>query len=956
MSDLPPPARARVRSLTRAGWLALFSLSVLVPGAARAALVLGLEIAPGVSRPGEQLAVEITVSNTDATPRTGVLLDLPVPVGVADFNRVLLSGSFTSGSCTQLGGTGVCTAGETITWSLGTLDAHQSTTVTLPPIVGALADGATISFAPIADDSISIPISVIGTTTVDSTRRLELTIDERFQPVASNGDLVYALHYGNSSAVDAAPSALLSLPLPAGTSFVAASDGGVLVGSTIEWALGTLAPGESGTREATLQVGSLAAGTLLAAEASLADTTDAVLANTITEVDSNEDLALGLELVPDPARPGEQLAVELTVTNRDVVAHTGVSLDLRLPQGIDPFNRVLADGPYVSGSCTELGDTGICSPGEEIVWSLGTLDAGQSSTVSIPPIVSAIADGSLVQLRAVAHGSGSDDRVAASSTFAVDATRRLELAIDERFQPVASSAELAYLLHYGNSSTVDSAPDAVLSLPLPAGTSFVGASDGGALVGSTIEWALGTLAPGESGVHEATLLVASLADGSLLAAEPRLADTTDLVRATTITEIDSNEDLVVALEVAPDPARPGEQLAVTATVTNHDVVAHTGLSLLLRLPTGIDPFNRVLADGPFTSGSCTELGGTGVCSPGEQYLWSFGTLDPGQSTSVSIPPIVSAIADGSLVQIRAMALGSGSDDRAASSRTLAVADGRRLELVLAEDRDPVAPGATLEYTLTFGNPSSSQDVTNALLQFTPAAGTSFVSASNGGALVGSRVEWSLGTVAARDHGQRTVSVLVDGGAAKADLLAAQASLSSDDGPGISLEAVTEVDDQEALSLELEQIGTPLEFLQATVTNVDSVAHTGVSLVVRVPDGLQDFLRGDVSGPFTSGSCTELGATGLCSSGEQLLFSFGTLDPSESATVSLPPTFGRLPNGVIVDVHAIAIGTGTDDRATRTLPEPGLGAMLIWGSGLLTLAACRRRARSACSPDTRSASG
>ena len=87
---------------------------------------------------------------------------------------------------------------------------------------------------------------------------------------------------------------------------------------------------------------------------------------------------------------------------------------------------------------------------------------------------------------------------------------------------------------------------------------------------------------------------------------------------------------------------------MTATVTNHDVVAHTGLSLLLRLPTGIDPFNRVLADGPFTSGACTELGGTGVCSPGEQYLWSFGTLDPGQSTSVSIPPIVSAIADGTL--------------------------------------------------------------------------------------------------------------------------------------------------------------------------------------------------------------------------------------------------------------------------------------------------------------------
>ena len=53
------------------------------------------------------------------------------------------------------------------------------------------------------------------------------------------------------------------------------------------------------------------------------------------------------------------VVVEATVTNRDSVAHTGVTLGLRLPEGLDPFNRALADGSFVSTSCSELGNSAL---------------------------------------------------------------------------------------------------------------------------------------------------------------------------------------------------------------------------------------------------------------------------------------------------------------------------------------------------------------------------------------------------------------------------------------------------------------------------------------------------------------------------------------------------------------------------------------------------------------------
>ena len=915
---------------------------LLAAGVAGAALTLGIELAPDRALPGEQLALEISVSNTDVTARTSVVVELVLPPGIEDFNRVLVTGPYTPGACSQLGTSGVCSVGETVVWSVGTLAGGQSATVTLPPIVAAVADGMTITFSPSAVDSDQIAIAAVASTTVDSSRSLRVAIDEVTQPVVAGGTLGYRLHYANTSASSSATNATLRLPLPAGTTFSSASDGGGLIVDTIEWSLGTLAPGESGQREVVLGVSSLPAGSLFVANAILLDDAGQVGSTTITEVDGGEALSLGLEVTRDPALPGEQLGLEATITNRDVSAHTGVTVLLRLPQGLEDFNRVLVTGPYSSGACTQLGASGTCSSGEFVSWSLGTLEAGQSRTLGLPPIVAAIGDGSLIELRALAQGSGSDDRAAASRTIAVDSARTLELAIDEIHQPTTGTGSLDYVLHYGNAAASTPATNATLRLPVPDGTSFVSASDGGLLIGDAVEWSLGSLAPGDTGRRQVALAPGSLPDGTLIEAEATLAADGAESRAGVVSETDAAEALSLGLEIGPDPARPGESLHVEATITNRDVSARTSVTARLRLPQGIEDFNRVLVIGPYSSGACSQLGASGTCSSGEFVSWSLGTLEPGQSETVTLVSDVSALADGSLIEFRADAASSGSDDRAAASRTVGVDSARLIELAIDETTNPVAAGGPLGYALHWANRSGTQAVPNATLRLTLPPETSFISASDGGTLLGDTVVWSLGTIGAQGYGERSVALAVDAGLPDATLLFANATLEGDS-ERVVQPAITEVDGDEALVVQIDIVEPPgdLRFLEATVHNMDVVARSGVWLQLRLSEGMLDFNRVDVSGPFTSGSCSQLGASGTCSAGEVIGWALGTIEAGGSATVALPPTFGALPDGALASFRAVAIDDSDDARASASVPEPSSIGMLILGSGLLVALARRR---------------
>jgi len=88
----------------------------------------------------------------------------------------------------------------------------------------------------------------------------------------------------------------------------------------------------------------------------------------------------------------------------------------------------------------------------------------------------------------------SDDQVAATMVMALD------LAASCPAAPIVAGDQATFPLNYAIPASASfGATDVVLTAVVPAGTTFIGASDGGTESGGVITWQLGNLAPGDAG-------------------------------------------------------------------------------------------------------------------------------------------------------------------------------------------------------------------------------------------------------------------------------------------------------------------------------------------------------------------------------------------------------------------------------------------------------------------------
>jgi len=179
--------------------------------------------------------------------------------------------------------------------------------------------------------------------------------------VARPGDLLtYTIGVSNAGP-GASTGIALEDPLPVGTSFVSASDGGTASGGTVTWPAFDLAEGESVTRTLTLEVASsFPAGTTEIANTATAldDGThgaDADLANnSATDADA---LAGGPDVVVTKSAdlsvgvPGADLVYTITLENRGFQPATGVVLTDTLPAAVT-FFTASDDGRAVDGVVT----------------------------------------------------------------------------------------------------------------------------------------------------------------------------------------------------------------------------------------------------------------------------------------------------------------------------------------------------------------------------------------------------------------------------------------------------------------------------------------------------------------------------------------------------------------------------------------------------------------------------
>jgi uncharacterized repeat protein (TIGR01451 family)/MYXO-CTERM domain-containing protein len=589
-------------------------------------------------------------------------------------------------------------------------------------------------------------------------------------PVLDGTQLTYTFFYESTGTVTAA-GATLSTAVPANTTFVSASNGGTNTSGTVTWTLGALGVGGSGSVTLTVQVvAPLPDGTSLTDTASLS-ATGATTATATTKVTvSNALLSLTSASAPNPVAAGAQLTVTLGYANTGSGAAAAATITDLIP----------ANTTFVSASNGGTYD----ATSHQVTFSLGALAMGAAGTGSVSYIVRVATPlGNATALTDMASFSATNNSaVTATSTANVSSAPSLTFTDAPAPSPVAADSVLIYTFSYANSGS-DAAAGVTITEALPANVTFQTASASGAYasVGNQVTWTIGSIAAGASGAVTVTVLVASpLASGTTLtdAASLAASNATTLMANSTVTAT-SSPLLTLTETGAPNPIAAGAQLVYTLAYGNAGTDTAAAAAIVAPLPTNTT-FVSATGGGTYDSGA-------------NQVTFSLGSVAAGINGSVTFTVTVAApLANGTSLTASAT-MSATSVSSALAMATTTVDSAPTLSLTNTGTPNPLLAGSQLTYTLAFINNGTDAAHGAALSDLLP-AGTSFISASNGGSFVAgtNTVSWTLGDLAASGSGSVTLVVLVDGNAA-AGMLSDTATLSaSNGGAAITATAMTMV--------------------------------------------------------------------------------------------------------------------------------------------------------------------
>jgi uncharacterized repeat protein (TIGR01451 family) len=478
----------------------------------------------------------------------------------------------------------------------------------------------------------------------------------------------------------------------------------------------------------------------------------------------------------------------------------------------------------------------------------------------------------------------------ASQAVPANASRALNLEIDDDLDAVAPGGTLHYTLRYGNRG-ISNVTNATLRFPAPVGTTVVDAG-GGTVSNGVVSFNLGTVAPGQSGQRQVAVSVgAAVPGGALLrvkAASVSGSAGAEFARASEVTRVETTDALGLAVVVNPDPVRPGERVRADLAVSNRTDAALFNVRITTRLSDSTGAVNIIVnATG---APACT---GNNPCGAGGQLIWTIPTLPAGATTAVSYWTIVVSGAtgplNGDLIAVEAAATADGGN-QAIATHTVAVHAEKPLALELDDDLDAVLPGELLTYTLSYGNRSLTT-ITGATLRFPLPAGTT-LQGDGGGSVANGVVSWNVGALTPGQEGRRILTLEVDPNAPVGDLLRIDAAELTGTAPSGAVYArgteVTRVEEASPLALHVQAPGVtgPAIATTATLTvrNLGLDPIFGVTLSARIPDesGSVNRLTQATGTPACTGN-------NPCGAGGQLIWDLGTIAPGGTSTVSYTGT-------------------------------------------------------------------
>lgn len=126
---------------------------------------------------------------------------------------------------------------------------------------------------------------------------------------------------------------MVNMPLPAGTTFVSATEGGTASPTGVMWNLGTLAPNASRSVAVTVRPSDM--GAVPASATAMGFCADQVSTNCRTVVEGVPAILVEMIDTEDPVEVGQQTTYVITVTNQGTSAGTNVVVTMELPAELD---------------------------------------------------------------------------------------------------------------------------------------------------------------------------------------------------------------------------------------------------------------------------------------------------------------------------------------------------------------------------------------------------------------------------------------------------------------------------------------------------------------------------------------------------------------------------------------------------------------------------------------------
>jgi len=575
----------------------------------RAFLTLNASVDDPTPDAGGEVVYTFILANDGPDAATGVRASHLLPPGLQFLAATASTGAYDP--ATGMWGVGALAPG-----SSATLRVRARAVSGLPSLATAVV--AADQFG--ASDGVQASVAVLP-------RRSDVGVSiVADDPTPDVGDVVTLTVTVGGQGPDAASGVAVGVDLPPGLAFISAAPGvGSFDPASGRWDVGTLPSASAGVLVIRARVVSPVASTVAvrvaAADPFDIDPTDDRASVTLTP--RAADLSVGFEGVPAAATVGRVVSIRVVAANGGPSDATAAGLPVRIPAGF----RLVSSSP----------DRGSFDPASG-QWSLGTLPAGGSATLSLTLEAVAVGDASFAA--GPIRGAQADldpSRDAAAATVLVRppapiAAVDLGLRFDGEPGPVRLGATTVVRLVLGNPGAFD-ATGVVVPVAIPAGFRLAdSAADLGRYDPIARAWTLDRLPPGGSAALTLTLEAVAVG-GARVAAGPARADQRELDP--------SDNATAVALSVRPGAGEPPTDSGVIQGSVFEDLdgdgmldpgeASIAGATIVLR---GID-----------ARGLAVSL----TTTTGPDGSYRFEALPPGTYTlTASHPTIPLAAASGSL--------------------------------------------------------------------------------------------------------------------------------------------------------------------------------------------------------------------------------------------------------------------------------------------------------------------